>query len=349
MNDLGNPLATGTFRFDKGTSRHFEYKNLSGGEKAAFDLLLDFILKKRDFDDTVYCIDEPEAHMNTRLQAKLLDELVCNLPNNSQLWLATHSIGMMRRARDIELMQPGTVVFLDFSNVDFDQPQLVRPVRPTRAFWERALQVALDDLSSLVAPTCVVICEGSPSSSAGKNKAHDAHCYNIIFESEFPETRFLSGGNSSDVQSDRLALAAGIKALVSGCSIRRLVDMDDHSAADIVELQKQGINVLSRRHIECFLYDDEILTALCRSVGKDNEIDGLLQDKANAMNASMQRGNPHDDIKSASGDIYVRAKKRLGLTGAGNDAASFARNTLAALVQPKTKTYEELRHSVFGN
>jgi predicted ATPase len=348
LNDLGNPLTTGTFRFDKGASRHFEYKNLSGGEKAAFDLVLDLIVKSREFSDTVYCIDEPEAHMNTRLQAGLLDELVRNLPNDSQLWLATHSIGMMRRARDIERATPGTVAFLDFSELDFDRPQSVRPVQPTRAFWERVLQVALDDMSSLVAPTSVVICEGAPSSSAGKNKAFDAQCYNIIFESEYPDTRFLSGGNSSDVQSDRLALAAGIKALVSGCSIKRLVDRDDHSVADVSELQKQGINVLSRRHIECFLYDDEVLTALCRSVGKDSEVAGLLQDKADAVQSSTARRNPYDDLKSAAGEIYIRAKKRLGLTGVGNDAMSFGRSTLAPLVQRHTKTYEELRRSIFG-
>jgi len=348
LNDLGNPLTTGTFRFDKGTSRHFEYKNLSGGEKAAFDLMLDFIVKGHDFNDTVYCIDEPEAHMGTRLQAELLDELFRNLPLDCQLWLATHSIGMMRRARDLETKQPGAVAFLDFSDLDFDQVQSIAPVHPTRAFWERVLQVALDDLSALVAPNQVVICEGAPASSVAKNKSHDANCYNVIFESEFPETRFLSGGNSFDVQSDRLALAAGINALVSGCSIVRLIDKDDHSVADIEEFKKQGINVLSRRHIECFLYDDEILTALCMKIGMPQEVGGLLQDKADALTASITRGNPCDDIKSAAGQIYSSAKKRLGLTGVGNDPASFARNTLVPLVTAQTKTYEELRHCIFG-
>ena len=347
LNDFGNPLTTGTFRFDKGSSRHFEYKNLSGGEKAAFDLLLDFIVKRGEFDDTVYCIDEPEAHMNTRLQAGLLSELVANLPAGCQLWLATHSIGMMRRARDLAAKDPGTVAFLDFSVLDFDKPQMVRPVRPTRAFWERVLDVALDDLSALVAPSRVVICEGTPSSSTAKNRAHDAQCYNTIFESEFPETRFLSGGNSADVQSDRLGLAAGIKAIVSGCSIVRLVDKDDHGPQDIQDLKSQGINVLGRRHIECFLYDDEVLTALCVSVGKDTEVGGLLTDKADALSASIARGNPSDDIKSAAGQIYNAAKKRLGLTGVGNDPASFARNVLAPLVTPNLQTYTELRRCIF--
>jgi hypothetical protein len=37
---------------------------LSGGEKAAFDLLLDLVIKRREFNDTVFFIDEPEAHMS---------------------------------------------------------------------------------------------------------------------------------------------------------------------------------------------------------------------------------------------------------------------------------------------
>jgi predicted ATPase len=348
LNDLGSPLVTGTFRFDKGNSHHFEYKNLSGGEKAAFDLLLDVLVKRREFDDTVYCIDEPEAHMSTRLQAGLLDELVVNLPAGCQLWLATHSIGMMRRARDLAAQQADTVAFLDFSDLDFDKSQVVRPVRPTRSFWQRVLGVALDDLSALVAPSRIVICEGAPSSVPSKNSAHDARCYDTIFEPEFPDTRFLSGGNATDVQSDRLALADAIKAIASGCVVLRLVDRDDHGPQDVQIIQSRGINVLSRRHIECFLYDDEILEALYVSVGKGSEVAALLREKVDAVSASVARGNPADDIKSAAGQIYNSAKRRLGLTGVGNDQQSFARNILAPLVAQNTQTYQELRHCIFG-
>ncbi len=35
----GDPLGGGTFRFQKGASVDYVYKNLSGGEKAVFDLL----------------------------------------------------------------------------------------------------------------------------------------------------------------------------------------------------------------------------------------------------------------------------------------------------------------------
>ena len=99
LNSLGNPLEDGTFRFTKGTSKGFSFKNLSGGEKSAFDLILDLIVARRAYDDTLFCVDEPESHMNARLQAELLSVLYELIPEECQLMLATHSIGMMRRAR----------------------------------------------------------------------------------------------------------------------------------------------------------------------------------------------------------------------------------------------------------
>ena len=109
FNSLGNPMTDGTFRFSKGISHRFSFKNLSGGEKSVFDLILDLVVARHSYDDTVFCIDEPESHMNSRLQADLLSVLYDLIPENCQLMLATHSIGMMRRARDIEAAHPGNV------------------------------------------------------------------------------------------------------------------------------------------------------------------------------------------------------------------------------------------------
>lgn len=347
LNDFGNPLEDGTFRFDKGTSKQFLYKNLSGGEKAAFDLLLDFVVKARTFVNTIYCIDEPEAHLNSRVQGALLGELYRCLPPNCQLWLASHSIGMMRKARDIETLEPGSVAFLDFYDINFDIPQVIRPTRVNRQFWERILNVALDDVSSLVAPKAVVLCEGTPPGTPGRNAEHDANCYNIIFDSEFPDTKFISAGNCSDVQSDRLALFSGIRALVSGCEVSRLLDRDDHGPADVAALEAQGIRVLSRRHLQCFLYDDEVLAALCAKYGQPELAAVLQQDKIDAVSDIVNQGKPEDDIKSAAGTIYNKAKQRLSLSGVGNDARAFERNVLSPLLQRGMQVYDDLKASIF--
>ncbi len=350
LNSLSNPLTTGTFRFDKGTSQAFLYQNLSGGEKAAFDLLLDIIIKKREFDSTVFCIDEPDAHVSTRLQGTLLEEMYNLISESSQLWLATHSIGMMRRARDLYAANPERVVFLDFDEKDFDEPQVLNPVVPNRAFWYRVLNVALDDLSELVAPSKVVICEGRPLGTAGvRNVAHDARCYEKIFSDEFPDTRFLSAGNAQAVETDRIALIEAIKALVEGTEIIRLIDRDDRSPEEIEQLQGQGVQVLSRRHIESYLFDDEVLTTLCGSVGKPEETESLLTEKQAAIDRSVSdRGNPFDYIKSSSGEIYNAAKLKLELTGVGNNAKAFMLSTLAPLVTREMSVYQKLRRDIFG-
>ena len=346
LNSLSNPLVDGTFRFTKGSSEGFEFKNLSGGEKAAFDLILDIVVRQHEYDNTVFCIDEPESHMNSRLQAKLLQVLYDLIPEHCQLVMATHSIGMMRCARDIADEHPGTVAFLDFGNRNFDKPQIIEPTAPNRNFWRRAYEVALDDLAALVAPSRVVICEGAPATrSAGQNDNHDARCYDAIFQDEFPETRFVSMGNHHEVSRDDRGLAQALWSLVDGIKVVRLIDRDDRTDAEIAELRKTGIRVLSQRNLESYLYSDEVLTALADSSGRLDKAAELLEAKQRACATS--NGAP-DDLKPASGLIYNACKSKLGLTQCGNDAKEFARQTLAPIVKPGMVVYEQLKQDIFG-
>jgi len=345
---VGNPLDHGTFQFDKGTSKGFDYKNLSGGEKAAFDLILDFVVKRHKYADAIYCIDEPETHMNTKLQGALLDELVKLLPGNSQLWIASHSIGMMRKARELYDVDPTSTVFLDFGGRDFDQPTSISPSKPTRAFWENVMHVALDDLASLVAPREVVICEGNPAGPVpGKNAEHDARVYEAIFADEFPDVTFVSAGNAKEVAGDFLGLAAVLPKVAAGMKVTRLIDHDDHAQPDVQKFNQDGIRVLRRRHLEAFVYDDEVLTELCMSVGKAESVTEVIAAKEKAVADSVGRGNPPDDVKSAAGTIYNEAKRILSLTQVGNDQMAFARSTLAPLIKPGMAVYEQLKGDIF--
>jgi hypothetical protein len=322
---------------------------LSGGEKAAFDLILDVVIKKQFFQDSVYCIDEPDAHINTRVQGALLKELYDLIPEQSQLWVATHSIGMMRMARELYSGAPDRVFFLDFEGHDFDQRIVITPSKPGRAFWEKILNVALDDLASLVAPRELVICEGNPAGAIpSKNAEHDATIYNTIFAEELPDVKFIAGGNAHDVAVDRIGFVAALPKVAAGMTVRQLIDRDDHAPADIAAKKTQGVTILGRRHMEAYLYDDEVLTALCASVGKPGDAPRLIAEKQAAMTAILAQGKPPDDVKSAAGVIYTKAKQILALVGVGNDQMAFARNTLAPLIKPGMAIYEELKHDIFG-
>lgn len=346
LNSLSNPLVDGTFRFTKGSSKGFEFKNLSGGEKAAFDLILDIVVRSHEYNNTVFCIDEPESHMNARLQAALLQVLYELIPSNCQLVMATHSIGMMRQARDLEADNPGTVAFLDFGDRNFDEAQVIEPAMPNRNFWHRAYAVALDDLATLVAPKHIVICEGHPinDTKPGRNHGHDAACYNAIFGDDYPDTRFISMGSDQQIIGDKRGLAEALQLLISGVTVTKLIDRDDRTLDTVADSRRRGIRVLSRRNLESYLYDDEVITALADSVGKRDKVGALLEatEKARASTNGAK-----DDLKPAAGQIYNACKDILGLTQRGNDAREFARQTLAPLVKPGMAAYEELKVDIF--
>ena len=348
FNSLGNPMTDGTFRFTKGTSQRFSFKNLSGGEKSVFDLILDLVIARHSYDDTIFCIDEPESHMNARLQADLLSVLYDLIPEKCQLMLATHSIGMMRRARDIEVIHPGTVAFLDFGGLDFDQTQVITHKVPDRTFWSSAYEVALDDLTELVAPERVIICEGEPKNkNVGQNYSHDARCYERIFQNEFPETQFVPGGNASEVAEDKRGLAYAIGLLVKGSDVVRLIDRDDQSEQEVADKMGGHIKVLSRRNLESYLFDNEVIESLAKSVDKVDKVVELLAEKQSIRES--RPSDPPDDLKPASGEIYLACKQTLILTQVGNDAKTFMRDTLAPLVRPGMKVYEELKADIFGS
>ena len=220
-------------------------------------------VKRDEAKEAVFCIDEPELHVATALQGPLIASILELLREPSQLWVATHSIGIVREAYSMLRERPGEVVFLDFSGRDFDGPVTMKPSTPNRAFWENMYEVALADLSSLVAPQRVVICEGSKAKHV---KAFDARCYNRLFADEFSETLFISQGGSGEViQSEHLV--AILTAVASGIDVGKLIDRDDMTDEERSKTIAQGIRVLRRREFEEYLYDQEVLRTFLRTEG----------------------------------------------------------------------------------
>ena len=334
MDSLGNPLTDGTFRFSKGRSRRFSYENLSGGEKAAFDLILDLVIKRREFSDTVFCIDEPEAHLGLRLQGRLLRELYRLVPDGCQLWIATHSVGMMRAAYALEQENLRTVVFLDFDKRDFDRPQTIAPATIDRRTWANMHRAVLEDLAALVVPGRIVLCEGKPG-----DRGLDAECYNTIFAEKHADTLFVSTGGKGEAARHR----AVVEAIV-GVEIVLLRDRDNLTEREVVEERERGIRVLGRAKIEDYLMDDEILTALCERHASEDEdrVSEVLQLKRQKL------ADRSGDTKAIVNDVRNWVIGSLGVRDAGDNAVSFLRDTLAPLISPSMEVYTLLETDVFG-
>ena len=342
---------TGTFTFTKGASRNFLYENLSAGEKAAFDLLLDVVVNKAAFDDSLYCIDEPEAHLSTRLQGKLLKELYRIIPGDSQLWLATHSIGMVRAAQEIRSEHAEHVVFLDMGfgqdgePLDYDQPQTIEPADPDYGFWTQHYAVALDDMAELLAPDRIVLCEGS---TKGGDPALDESCYNRIFAREFPRTLFVSVGPATKVEKRMGDLLPVLKQIVGATSIVRFRDRDALTPQGIKVKRAEGVCVMSGyRNIESMLLSDGVLSRLCDSLGMSDRFEVIRTVRDNALTcAGVQRTT--DDLKPAAQAVHHAARVQLGLPRPGESTNAFMRDVLAPLVTADTPEYEKLRDDIFA-
>ncbi len=346
LNSIGDPLSNGSFYFEKGSSKNFHYKNLSAGEKSAFDLVLDMIIKSDFYSDTIFCIDEPEAHMHTRLQSKVLRELYNLISNNSQLWISTHSIGMLKEAKEIEEKNPGTVVFLDFDNKDFDLDQIMKPTKINRAIWARFFGLALADFSNLISPQEIVFCEGNPKGR--KYKDFDAIIYEKILGEKHHDTIFVSIGSCSEIENGENQSINVISQTLKSSTIIKFIDRDSRTDEEVAELLEKGIRTSSLRHIENYLLDDEIIRKLCVQLGKEEHIDKCLKAKENAIQDSISRKNPSNDIKSASGDIYNQISDILDIRKCGSHSGAFLRDIMVPLITEETEVYKLIEKDIFG-
>ncbi len=342
LQDFGGEEDYGVFRFSKGDARDFHYKNLSGGEKAVFDILLDIYVRRTRFKDAIYCIDEPESHVASGLHGPLLEGMLNIVPEQSQLWIATHSIGFVRKAYDMMMRQNGDVVFLNFSEHDFDQEVEISPRVPDRSFWQTTYQVALDDLANLIAPDNIVLCEGDKKKA---DKGFDAKCYNLIFAEEHSNTLFISRGSSSEVENSE-DLIGVLQAVAHGSSVWKLIDRDNMACEAREEKISEGIRVLGRRELENFLYDPEVLKTFLRMNNKEGCADDILtKHKADLLSCSTMA--EADLTKDKTRNLFDFIKKSTKLGNLGNRREEFALYHLAPALRQTPDVYQELRSDVF--
>ena len=268
LQDFGGIQATGVFRFAKGTASDFHYKNLSAGEKAAFDLLLDMFVKRSEYPDAIYCIDEPEAHTATALHGRLLEVMLDMTPSESQLWIATHSIGFVRKAYEL-MRQQGDVAFIDFSEHNLDQEVEHLPwSAPSRFSGTGLNQVALRRvLADLIrSPEHIVICEGA-NNKADKGIVCRAWLRRNDLPEAHPDIRCscrMEGANEV-VRSESLICCPAPSWPYQEAAVWRIgagpLETQGRDSQKNARDQKitTGLRVLRRRELENYGYDPDVL------------------------------------------------------------------------------------------
>ncbi len=235
--------------FEKGNSK-IHYDLLSSGEKEIFNILLNLLTRKNYFWDTVYFLDEIDLHLNTQLQKNLLKEITENwIPENCQLWTASHSLGFIEYTNEAE-----HAAIIDFDNLNFDVPQVILP-SPKKNFDVFEIAVSKEFLSKVFEGKRIVFSENTDTSR-----------YNNL---NLNNTVFFVGKDKADVfhKAKNSSVYAG------------LIDRDyltDEERIDLLQVYP-NLYILNYYSIENYFYHPENLEEYYNSVGKDFNISDYLK------------------------------------------------------------------------
>ncbi|WP_439600629.1 AAA family ATPase [Devosia sp.] len=251
--------------------KDFEFNVLSSGEKEVVDLLLDLYLRKNDYTDTVFLIDEPELHISTSIQANLLREIDRLVGENCQIWLTTHSIGFLR-ALQTQMSDKCQIIQFKGTYELASKPYVLTPMKMSAVAWRDLFSIALDDLAALVSPKIIIYCEGrAEPGKGGGERGMDAQALNTIFGDSNSDALFVSSGGNTELDQRSTVAIAILGKVFPSVDVLVFKDRDMASGKDTSENDRQvylatnphNHRVMKRFEIENYLYDKEVLRAYC--------------------------------------------------------------------------------------
>ncbi|MCY4638266.1 MAG: AAA family ATPase [Acidobacteria bacterium] len=286
-------------RFRKGQSE-VHYDLLSSGEKEVFNILLNLFTRREHFPNAIYFIDELDVHLHTQLQHALIREVVEHwIPDYSQLWTASHSLGFIEYAGDA-----ADAAIIDFDDLDFDRPQVLAPAPKSPAIFDIA--VPRDSALKVFPNQTLVICENQ-----------DALLYNAI---QLPGLLFVGARDKN---------AVGLQIRTND-EFRGLMDRDFLGSDEIEELRREQPNlfVLGYYSLESYAYHPLNLAEVSPPGFDETEYRSLLQARMVEvrdrllMNLERSR-NGYEVLKTLPRETKARAMEEIAKATASDDFETF--------------------------
>lgn len=286
-------------RFRKGQS-DVHYDLLSSGEKEVFNIVLNLFTRREHFPNAIYFIDELDVHLHTRLQHALIREVVEHwIPDYSQLWTASHSLGFIEYASEA-----ADAAIVDFDDLDFDRPQVLTPAPKSPDIFDIA--VPRDSALKVFPNQTLVVCEN-----------RDALLYNAI---QLSGLLFVGARDKN---------AVGLQTRVND-EFRGLIDRDFLGSDEIEELRRDHPNlfVLGYYSIESHLYHPLHMAEVSPPGFDETEYRGLLQARMAEvrdrllMNLERCRSG-YEVIKTLPQETKRRAMAEIAAATASDDFEIF--------------------------
>lgn len=210
-------------------------------------------------DKTIICIEEPEQQLNPKIQ-KLLPQLFKHLLNsnlNLQFFISTHSPFIISAAAEFSDQK---VYLIE----DGQTKSLTKSWDWSKWFpASKAKQVAASMLwawiSDLVRDKKIKTSKNAPLIIFCEWEENDANVYNIIFRWYKKRSVMFISATWCGQAIDSSKILSNIKSCLWNFEIKTLIDHDDKTPDEILELKKLWVKVLDRYEIENYLYDPIVL------------------------------------------------------------------------------------------
>ncbi|HEV2524078.1 MAG TPA: AAA family ATPase [Gammaproteobacteria bacterium] len=242
----------------------YNAEDMSDGERAIFYLIGQTLCAK---ENSILIVDEPELHIHRSIMSKLWDELES----------VRADCGFIFVSHDLEFVAGR--VGKKYIIRDFNSPKtwVFDEVPDDTGFSEETITQILGSRRS------VLFVEG-------ENSSLDL----AIYRNCYPEWTVMPRGSCKDVIF-AVATMRNNQALTR-ISCLGIVDLDDHSQADIEYLKELGIEVLPVSEIENLFILPEIIRAIGNHEGySEAEIDAIIQSVANEVFENINYKNNLED------------------------------------------------------
>jgi hypothetical protein len=356
------------------------------GKEMLTKLAVGILFLQRVFKIRLFMLEEPENHLHPQWQKKLayLFEYFYD-QHQLQFLITTHSPFLISSSSqltqetkeksqliDAEFEPPQKVYFLKDGKIASKRGEIELDANGHQkgrfGYWgvkcvyisAKMLGAGLLDLispqkalKSMNAPE-IILCEG-------EGDDEDAVLYNIIFRDLNSPVIFISSRGSSQLFRTFSILKEIKKGIAANFQLKMLRDRDhdfpNYDSIQKFERENQGIKILRKRAIECYLYNSETIKLWFKSKHKQNYLppDPELLREMDLLQAQIQseaeQGIKGNDYKTRLKDLFdssIGASYQPKYEDFGNpDPAPDTRESIAHLITPETQTYQELFEIIF--
>lgn len=244
-----DPKSPRDVNYRVGGSAALPFPTLSSGEQEVVKVA--FELAARRISHSVVFIDEPELHLHPTLTFRLLETLKTLGDGTNQFILFTHSADLIST-----YYSTGNVYFIDNASQEENQARQLSSLADAHFATARAVGA---NLGLFAVGKKIIFIEGNEASA-------DRVVYHRAAQLAFPDAYLLPIGGVENLMALR-SIVHEIGRAVFGIDLFMIRDRDGLTDSTIAELESsRRLRCLTRRHVENYLLDDELLAEVARQL-----------------------------------------------------------------------------------